>query len=198
MRLPSTSSIARLHFGQVYVTSFTGSSLTCLTGLAIALTSTRPPTRRPAPRHRGSPCPGLQRPPWALPDYPQSPPRRACKTLHTLRPPVASLRVDLRPGHDLPTRRRHRPPAPPWALTPLEIRCPAHSRRRPGYAVMQPLCAENCITMPYNSGHKKSAACALCRKRFELRIWCTTSHNTFYVNSPNSWQPAGFHDFYSK
>lgn len=52
MRLPSTSSIARLHFGQVYVTSFTGSSLTCLTGLAIALTSTRPPTRRPAPRHR--------------------------------------------------------------------------------------------------------------------------------------------------
>jgi len=31
-------------------------------------------------------------------------------------PPVASLRVDLRPGHGLPTRRRHRPPAPPPSI----------------------------------------------------------------------------------
>lgn len=69
---------------------------------------------------------------------------------------------------------------PPAAVTGL-LRRPGRSRpwksavpptlaagRR--YATMRRTCSENCIPMPYNSPHQKSAACALRRKRFKLRI----------------------------
>lgn len=112
---------------------------------------------------------------------------------HTSHAPLcASIRVH---GHPTPRRAPSRLTcAALGTVARWKTACRAPAPAAPIMQRMRSICAETRMFMPYNAGHANTAGLPRHRKRFYLRLWCRTSHNLLYVESPSSYHKAGLRE----